>query len=198
MKIARNSNLNSSEKIIVKKFISNKAFEQDLKALNAQMKEECGCKGLNIAFIEKKGTLNNHFLFKNGENWYLLETNKNGNVCRCFLYDTTLAGKASNIGKYEETEYTTISDGGAIVVNGLGFSNGYGDGTNTVIVRKFEDYGKSRYHCRAEIYNREDITVIYPHEEVRIWEHDCTPGKYVWQGQAKKLIFKGRKLWVIL
>ena len=198
MKIARNANLNTYEKEIAKQFIAEDAFNQNIKELNSQLAAECRYKGLNIKYIEENGELKNNFLYKVGEKWYRIKTNKNGNICRCVWLCETLKGEEQQIGEYTEEVLETISDAGNIVVNGLGFSNGYGDGYNTVVVRKFKDYDKSHYHCRAEIYNADNITVVYPAEEVKVWKHDCTPNDYIWQGKARKLIFKGRKLWIIL
>ncbi len=195
MRIARNSNL-TWQKPLAKEFIQKEIFKnQNLRELNSQLCSECASRGLNIPFLEKNGKIKNTYLWKRGEEWYEIVTNKNGNITNLTLLARTLQGEVATIGDYEEKIVHTYSDCGSVVINGLAFPNGYGDGENTIVIRKFKaDY--VGYICKAEIFNKEDILIIYPTEEVRIQRHDCNPNDYVWRGRVKKIVLLGRKIWL--
>lgn len=111
----------------------------------------------------------------------------------------TFAKKEKDIAAHEDKEYATLSDAGGYLINGLLFSNNYGDGTNAVIVRKF--LKETRETSRAEIYDKQNCQIVYTHNGVKVWKHDCedinTP-PLIDEPNAFKICVHGRKLYIFV
>lgn len=104
------------------------------------------------------------------ERYYTVIFNRFGNIKDAYCFATTYKGKELEIGKFKViARYATYSDRGSHLINGLLFENGYGDGVNSVEVRKFKDTN-DLYHSRSEIYDKP--LCITPWGDVSVWEND--------------------------
>lgn len=158
----------------------------------AEMQELCGT---------KYGNKEERYVLIEG-NVYYLKLNSVGNLQEIWLFATTKDKKAEEIKKHEDKEILTTSDAGGYLINGLLFANGYGDGVNTVIIRKFLEDPKGSPTSRAEVYNQECcITVACP-TGVKVWGTDCadvrTEKPAIDEPNAFKICVCGRKLYVFV
>lgn len=142
-----------------------KQFIKKENVLSKELAEErAGCRipkdGL---FFEKDGTIYRLKQFRHG---YHIE----------YPYCNTVAHKQAlregNV--LEELRTATTSDAGCIVVNGINFSNGYGDGPNKVIVRLVKNVWE--YAFSAELNGQK--TLCSP-SELKVNWYDCSDEAFV-------------------
>lgn len=132
----------------------------------AEMNKETGLSWRVEAFPET----NHKFAKINGRYWYFRVTDK-GSIIDSFLITDSIERKYAELPKHTDEEYHTYSDIGCYLINGLLFRNGFGDGTNTVIVRTVENKGK--YYTKAEIHDRIKTSFIPQNKTIKIWRSDC-------------------------
>lgn len=155
-----------------------------------------------LEFLQKQPQENGRIVFTIGTRIFHAVFNTAGNVSSVFLQSLTPEARAAQIGEYIDEERSCASDAGSIVINGIKFSNGYGDGSNTVIVRTFTKRPVSHAaYCRAQIYNEAKFHSLQKGAVLRIEDYDCNKageGKACFEGPATGFVQHGRKVWVII
>lgn len=155
-----------------------------------------------LAFLKKKKIVDNKIEFTIDGRIFCAFLNKNGNVARVVYMGLSVEKQIEQIGEYTDEERSCSSDIGSIVINGIAFSNGYGDGLNSVVVRTFTKRPNiSAAWCRAQIFNKADFHQLQAGAKLRIESYDCNPagtGNACFEGPATGFVQHGRKVWVII
>lgn len=110
---------------------------------------------------------------------YIFAFNQKSSKKSWFFAQHTLKFRAAQIPAHIDEEYSLMCDAGQFVINGLGFSNGVGDGDFRLIKRTITakcNPGWGEY-TRAQIYH--EATIAYPIDGVcEIRKYDCKPDVY--------------------
>lgn len=131
---------------------------------------------------------------------FALSFNDKNNVKDIYPYAETFERKAQMITEHTDTETNTYSEAGGYLINGLLFSNGYGDGYNRVIIRKFLKEPHI-YTSRAEIYDKTNCQIVRTPNGVKIWKHDCVDMEdtaIINQPDAFKIVIHKRTLYIMV
>lgn len=139
-------------------------------------------------------------LIKIGEQWYSYHSTPKGMIKDVFLYADSTAAQEEEIAEHDDENYAVTSDIGSFLVNGFLFSNGYGDGANEVVVRRFAK--PTRRFTRAEIYGNPQVVRVAKGVGVKVWGNDCADVNAVLpiidEPEATAIVLNGRKLYVII
>lgn len=110
---------------------------------------------------------------------YIFTFNQKGKRKSWFFANNTIEYRTAQIPEHIDEEYSLMCDAGQFVINGLGFSNGVGDGDFRLIKRTIIAEYKLGFHeyTRAQIYHK--ATIVYPIDGVcEIRKYDCKPDVY--------------------
>lgn len=155
-----------------------------------------------LTFLSKQPIVDDKIEFTINGRIFRAFLNKNGNVSDIIFWNETPERKIAEMGEYTDDVRECFSDIGSIVINGIAFPNGYGDGVNTVVVRTFTKRpAPHAAYCRAQIYNKAQFFSLQKGATLRIESYDCNEageGDACFEGPAEGFVQHGRKVWIII